>query len=190
MTNLPWALKPQLSQDRLVVLAEQFREIYYAVESLLTTEDDCNFCRGTLFFGRARQRMINLALSGRYPWLDLLNSAMDVTLTIDGLPFRFFRDDFEMPKKRGFWRRNGADRLFSPVGDEPVIFRFIVQRPYSDQEELEIYFVGYNEVQELVCEWKYGSVAAPFGLGDPLPQAVEQHPAPVQILDDSRESAG
>jgi hypothetical protein len=175
----PWELKPVLTDDRLNYLARQFWEIYYAVESLLITEDDCNYCRGALFFGRARQRLINLSF--QLDWLALTNPGMDVTLEIQGIPFRFFRDDPESPKKKGFWRRNDSDQLFAPNTEEPVIFRFIVERPMSEDEELEIYFIGYNALEEAVCEWRYGEVNVLRGLDQELPQAVEQPAAQVDI---------
>jgi hypothetical protein len=174
---LPWKSKPALSEDRLDLIASHLREIFYGVETLLVTEDDCNYGRGALFFSRARQRLMSLAISGDHNWLKLTNSAMDVTLEIDGLPFRFFRDDHETPTKKGFWRRNASDRLFDPDDREPVMFRFIVQRPLTEDDELDIYFVGYNSVQEAVCEWRYGHVRVLHGVDDQLPAAVTQEPA-------------
>lgn len=175
----PWEFKPALSKDRLNFLAKQFWEIYYAVESLLATEDDCNYGRGALFFGRSRQRLINLSF--RVDWLALTNPGMDVTLEIEGIPFRVFRDDPDNPKKKGFWRRNDSDQLFAPNDEEPVIFRFIVERPMSDQEELEIYFIGYNALEEAVCEWRYGQVRVLRGVDQERPQVVEQPAAPVDV---------
>lgn len=175
----PWEFKPVLTEDRLNFLAKQLWEIYYAVESLLTTEDDCNYGRGALFFGRSRQRLINLSF--QVDWLALTNPGMDVTLEIEGIPFRFFRDDPDNPKKKGFWRRNDSDQLFAPNDEEPVIFRFIVERPMSDQEELEIYFLGYNALEEAVCEWRYGQIRVLRGVDQGRPQAVEQPAAPVDV---------
>jgi hypothetical protein len=181
---LPWKLKAALNEDRLNLLASHLREIYYSVDSLLDTDDDCNYGRGALFFSRSRQRLIRLGTSGEHAWLKLTNAAMDVTLEIGGLPFRFFRDDHDAPKKRGFWRRNGADRLFAPNDNEPVIFRFIVQRPVTDEDELEIYFVGYNAVEEAVCEWRYGHVRVLHAIDDQLPEAVSQQPARADVPDE------
>lgn len=194
-SNQPWDFKPALTKDRLNFLARQFWEVYYGVESLLTTEDDCNYGRGALFFGRARRRLINSSF--RLDWLDLTNSGMDVTLEIQGVPFRFFRDDHENPKKKGFWRRNDSDQLFAPNDHEPVIFRFIVQRPLSEQDELEIYFIGYNALEEPICEWRYGEVRVLRGVDQDRPQVVEQPAAPVDVPDeqvkrdaDDKESLG
>lgn len=181
----PWELKSSLTEDRLNFLGKQFWEVYYGVDSLLNTADDCNYGRGALFFGRSRQRLINLGLKDEIDWLKLTNPGMDVTLEIDNsIPFRFFRDDHDNPKKKGFWRRNDSDQLFAPNDQEPVIFRFIVQRPLNDDEELEIYFIGYNALEEAVCEWRYGQVpilrSVDQGLPH-LPNEVEQQPASVDI---------
>lgn len=171
---LPWKSKPALTEDRLNFLAQQFREIFHGVESLLDTEDDCNYGRGALFFGRSRQRLIRLATSSDQPWLKLTNAGMDVTLEIGGIPFRFFRDDHDAPKKRGFWRRNESDRLFDPDDAEAVIFRFIVQRPIAETDDLDIYFVGYNATQEAVCEWQFGHVPVLHSTDEQLPEEVHQ----------------
>lgn len=181
LTKQPWEFKLALTEDRLNFLGKQFWEVYYGVESLLNTEDDCNYGRGALFFGRAKKRLINLAVLGQINWLKLTNPGMDVTLEIEGTPFRFFRDDHENPKKKGFWRRNDSDQLFAPNDLEPVIFRFIVQRPLNDDEELEIYFIGYNALEETICEWRYGQVPVLSGVGSDLPKEVEQQPAPVDV---------
>ncbi|OHC68175.1 MAG: hypothetical protein A3H93_06380 [Rhodocyclales bacterium RIFCSPLOWO2_02_FULL_63_24] len=177
----PWELKPALTESRLNSIAQAFLDIYYGVEETLNTEDDDNYTRGATFFGRSRQRLIRMSQSGEYPWLALTNSAMDVTLEIDGVPFRFFRDDHASPSKKGFWRRNESDQLFAPDETTPVIFRFIVERPLIDDADPEIYFVGFNAQAIQVFEWRYGQVPIVRSIDETLPQAVEQGPAPVEI---------
>lgn len=182
----PWHFKPSLTEERLNLLAKQFWEIFYDVESTLATEDDCNYGRGAVFFGRSRQRLI--LLSSRLDWLSLTNPGMDVTLEVEGVPFRFFRDDHENPKKKGFWRRNDCDQLFAPNEEEPVLFRFIVERPLSDEESLEVYFIGYNALEEVVCEWRYGAVHVLHDVSDERPQPVKQQAAPVALPNEDKET--
>jgi hypothetical protein len=183
MMMLPWKANSVLSEDRLNLIAHHLRDIFYGVESLLDTEDDCNYGRGSLFFGRARQRLIKLGTSTDLPWLKLVNAAMDVTLEIEGVPFRFFRDDHDRPMKKGFWRRNGMDRLFAPNDTEPTLFRFVVQRPISENDDLEIFFLGYNVMQEAVCEWRYGDVRLLQSTDADLAQVVHQDPARVELAE-------
>ncbi len=178
---LPWVANPVLTEDRLSLLADHLREIFYGVESLLDTDDDCNYCRGSLFFGRARQRLIKLGTSPELKWLTLVNAGMDVTLEIQGVPFRFFRDHHDRPMKKGFWRRNDTDRLFVPNDEEATLFRFIVQRPVTENDELEIYFIGYNAMQEAVCEWRYGNVRVLQSTDEQLAPEIHQEAARAEL---------
>ncbi len=178
---LPWKFNSNLSEERLNLLASHLKEIFYGVESMLITDDDCSYGRGSLFFSRARQRFIRLGMSDELPWLKLVNSAMDFTLEIGGIPFRVFRDEHDKPAKKGFWRRNDTDRLFASNDMEPVIFRFIVERPVSDTDELEIYFIGFNAQQEAVCEWRYGNVRVLRSTDEELAPEVHQDAARVEL---------
>lgn len=126
--------------------------------------------------------MINLTYNPLHAeWLKLVNAGMDVTLEIDGVPFRFFRDQHENPGKKGFWRRNASDQLFAPTELEPVIFRFIAEAPIQDDDSLEIYFIGYNSLEEPVCEWRYNHVAVLTDTSRDLPAPVEQEAAKIEI---------
>ncbi|MBL8510588.1 MAG: hypothetical protein JNM52_02985 [Betaproteobacteria bacterium] len=194
----PWDFKPALSAERLNFIAKNLWDVYYDVMSQLVTADDCNWTRSTAFFGRCRQRLIQLSSPSpkQQDWLKLTNPRMDVTVEIEGVPFRFFKDDHENPKKKGFWRRNDCDQLFAPNELEPVIFRFIVEPPIADDDELEIYFIGYNSLEEAICKWRYGKVGILHSTDQERPQAVQQPAAPIDIPDlqqgdaDNKESLG
>lgn len=179
----PWLLKPVLTEERLNTIAQAFLDVYYGVLEILSTEDDCNYGRGALTFSRSRQRLMKMALSGNYPWLKIVNAAMDVTLEIEGVPFRFFRDDHETPKKKGFWRRNESDQLFAPDDETPVIFRFVVEKAVQEEDEPEIYFIGYNAQEIPVFEWQYGHFPVMHTVDDVMPNTVKIGPAPVKLPD-------
>lgn len=177
----PWNLKPVLTEDRLNHIAHAFLDVYYTVHEMLSTEDDCNYGRGALIFSRSRQRLINMAQSGECPWLKITNAGMDVTLEIEGVPFRFFRDDHETPKKKGFWRRNESDQLFAIDDETPVLFRFIVENPVQEEDEPEVYFLGFNATGIQVFEWRYGHVPVMRSVDDAPPSSVKIGPAPIQL---------
>lgn len=187
---LPWQLNNVLTEDRLNTIARAFLDVYYKVEEHLSTDDDCNYTRGATFFGRSRNRVIAMAQSADYPWLALSNCGMDVTCEMSGVPFRFFRDDHDSPKKRGFWRRNASDQLFAPDDVTPVIFRFIVERPVSEDEAPEIYFLGYNSNEILVTEWRYGQVPVLRSTDEIVPKPVEKGPAPIDVRPDEEDQQG
>lgn len=177
----PWDLKPALTEERLNTISQAFLDVYYGVLEILSTEDDCNYGRGALIFGRSRQRLMKMALSGEHSWLKIVNTAMDVTLEIEGVPFRFFRDDHETPKKKGFWRRNESDQLFAADDTTPVIFRFIVEKAVQEEDEPEIYFIGYNAQELAVFEWQYGRFPVLHTVDDFTTTTVKIGPAPVKL---------
>ncbi|MEN3110399.1 hypothetical protein ACFONG_10245 [Uliginosibacterium paludis] len=185
--SLPWQHKAALTEDRLNTIARAFLEVHNGVIERLSTSDDCNYTRGATFFGRCRNRLISMAQSSSYPWLTLGAGGMDITCEISGVPFRFFRDDHESPKKKGFWRRNASDQLFAPDDETPVIFRFIVERPVNDENDPEIYFVGYNSTEIAVTEWRYGQVVVLQSLDETIPAAVEQQPAHIGVRNDEND---
>jgi hypothetical protein len=182
ISSHPSQFKSCLSQERLEIIAQNLWDVYYSVLSTLATEDDCGYTRGTAFFGRSRNRLINLTKQSTYSdWLKLVNAGMDVTLEIEGVPFRFFRDDHENPTKKGFWRRNDTDQMFDPVETEPVMFRFIAEAPIQEDDSLEVYFIGYNSSQEPVCEWRYNRVVVLTDVSKDLPAPVEQEAAKIGL---------
>lgn len=179
----PSQFKPSLTQARLELISQNLREVYDQVMTSHSTEDDCGYTRGTVYFGRARNRLINLAkASSGNEWLKLVNVGMDITLEIEGVPFRFFSEnDHSKPRKKGFWRRNESDQLFAPTQLEPVIFRFITEKPLQDDDSLEVYFIGYNSLEEPVCEWCYNRVIVLTEVSDVLPDPVAQAPAKIEL---------
>ena len=154
--RVPWDFYPQLSHDRLTVIAEELLQVLDRTYEQLSSPYDDNYTRGTCTFGRQRQMLIALCLSGRYSWLQLTHPGMDVTFNIDNIPVRFFADDPENPKKPGFFRRNIVDQLFEPQLTTPTLHRFVVEKPEFEGEGARVHFIGTNALDEIVSKWTYG----------------------------------
>lgn len=154
--RVPWDFYPQLSHDRLTVIAEELLQVLDRTYEQLSSPYDDNYTRGTCTFGRQRQMLIALCLSGRYSWLQLTHPGMDVTFNIDNIPVRFFADDPENPKKPGFFRRNVVDQLFEPQLTTPTLHRFVVEKPEFEGEGARVHFIGTNALDEIVSKWTYG----------------------------------
>lgn len=157
---LPWEFTPQLSEDRLTIVAKELLKVLDQTFELLTTTLDDNYTRGTCTFGRQKNRIIELCMEGGHSWLKLTNPGMDVTFEIEGIPVRFFADDPTNPKKPGFFRRNRVDQLFAPVETTPTVWRFVVEKPEFEGEGARIHFVGYNQSEEILSLWTYGDERA------------------------------
>lgn len=156
-SDRPTNFHPALTDVRLRVVAERLLDVMYDTELELSSPLDDGYTRGTTTFGRRRNALIQLCQSGGHDWLKLTNSAMDVTFEIGGVPCRFFADDPSNPKKKGFFRRNASDQLFAEEPGEPVTFRFVVDKPDSVDEEVDVFFLGYDAGWNEVFRWRHST---------------------------------
>ncbi|AXA66715.1 hypothetical protein [Pseudomonas oryzihabitans] len=186
MATPPSAYHPELTESRLSVIAEALLDIRFSTIRDLNTPYDSNYSREGTAFERSRNLIIEMCQSKQYDWLTLLNPGMDVTFCIGRVPCRFFRDDPEKPDKRGFFKRNAADDLFSENEADPVMWRFVVERAELEDDEDRAYFIGYNVYQEKVCQWSFGA-AGPIihSIGGDTPPSKPLLPAMVGLKDKS-----
>ncbi|QZA78211.1 hypothetical protein K4H28_01960 [Deefgea tanakiae] len=173
-TRLPWELLPSLEENCLRVVATELLNVLYDTEKQLSTPLDDNYSRGTTTFARQKNRLTEMCVSGRYSWLKLTNPNMDLTFEINGIPVRFFSDNPDSPKKRGFFRHNAVDCLFAPSSDIPSLHRFVIEKPENDEEEARVHFIGYNDFEEPVSHWVYGDrVTVLQSVDSTAPESVE-----------------
>ena len=156
----PASFKPQLSTDRLEAVSQWLLDELYATENDLSRRTDNGYTRGCTTFGRQRNRIIAEALSGRQPWLALINSNNDIVFTIGGVPCRFSNDDPSSPSKDAVMTANRFQMEFidfAAVG-EPARFCFIVDRGHEGAAEPRGEFVGFTPSGDAVCRWVSNSV--------------------------------
>lgn len=176
----PSQFHPQLTVERLSVIAEGILNVLDNTYSQLSTSLDDNYTRGTCTFGRQRQYLIQLCMSKVHDWLRLTHAGMDVTFEIENIPVRFFSDDPEHPKKPGFFRRNSVDQLWAPDATIPTMWRFVVEKPEFEGEGARVHFVGYSPLEDVLSLWTYGDERVVV-----LHSTDDTPPAPVEIvLDD------
>ena len=181
----PSSFHPDLTEDRLRIIAQKLLDIRHDTLQQMTNAYDDNYTRECAAFGRQRNMLVDFCKTSGYPWLELTNPNMDITFNIGEVPCRFFRDDPNSPSKPGFFKRNAVDNLF-PVDDKsPVQFRFIVEKALGEEDEDQVYFVGYNELHEQVFQWKYRKPTSILHeLNGTVPEAVQIPEPEVNPLDD------
>jgi len=184
-SKAPAEFNPELTDARLRIVSEALLDVLYETELELATPLDDGYTRGTATFGRQRNTLIQLCQSGQYGWLKLTNPAMDVTFEIGGVPCRFFADDPSKPSKPGFYRRNDSDQLFEIELSSPVMFRFVVAKAQSSDEEADVYFIGYDANQQEVFRWQH-SLSTPVlaSVDESLPKEIPLPPAAVKVRKD------
>jgi hypothetical protein len=187
-SNHPATFYPELSDDRLRIIAVKLLDLRHSTIRELNSEFDDNYTRETSVFGRSKNMLIALAQSGQYKWMSLKNAGMDVTFNIGRVPCRFFRDDPNNPEKAGFFKRNAVDDLFEMDDQHPVMWRFVVEKALTEDDEDRGYFVGYNVFQEKVSEWMYRASAPMLHSVDhEVPASAEIPPASVDVREESNE---
>lgn len=185
----PQSFYPDLTDDRLRVVATTLLEVRSSTFRLLDTDIDCNYVKESAAFGRSRNQLIRLCSSRTYDWMRLLHAGMDITFSIGNVPCRFFRDDADSPEKHGFFRRNDADDLFSNDATHPVIWRFVVEKALTEDDEDRVLFAGYNVYQEKVAEWQYRDSAPTLHAVDDLtPPSTLLPKVDVELLEDDQEA--
>lgn len=182
----PSLFYPELTDDRLAKIAEPLLDIRYSTIHEMSSPFDDTYTQETAVFGRSRNMLIHLCMSGRYEWLSLASPGMDVTFRIGSVPCRFFRDDPETPEKPGFFKRNAVDDLFSPDENDPVMWRFVVEKALTDEDEDRVFLSGYNAYQEKISQWAYGSSGPVLHSVDNItPEAKELPSAEVDVREDT-----
>ena len=149
----PSSFYPELTPARLQLVAEALLDLRFETLKQMSTEFDDGYTKETAVFGRSRNMLIQMARSDLHSWMTLVHAGMDVTFKIGEVPCRFFRDDPDSPDKPNFFRRNAADGLFEQDEKWPVMWRFIVEMAFAEEDEDRVVFAGYNVYQEKVSEW-------------------------------------
>ncbi|MCE8040223.1 hypothetical protein [Halomonas sp. MCCC 1A11062] len=176
----------ELSEDRLATIAELLLDVRFNTTREMTSSYDDTYTRECAIFGRSKNALIELCKKEEHDWLELASPGMDVTFRIGNVPCRFFRDDPESPVKRGFFRRNQVDDLFADDDDIPVMWRFVVERAMTEEDEDRAFFIGLNIYQEKVCQWSY-SPTGPIlhSVDTEVPPTAELPPAKVGVRGES-----
>ncbi|RLM27599.1 hypothetical protein BIY29_02865 [Brenneria alni] len=124
-------------------------------------------------------------------------------MSIEGLPFRFARDEHKSPRKPATLLVSGTEAIqrekfiiesqmemdfdgssCSEQARKPSVWRFFVEVSESleDERDYNIYFVGFNELKEAVCVWEYANkVAFATSVDDTEHEAVELSPAVAKV---------
>lgn len=200
-TPHPQHFEPVLTDERLNILAKALLEECYSTEDDLQSSYDSGYSRGCTRFDRQKNKLKLLAL--QHPWLTISDGSNRLVMAIEGLPFRFARDDHTSPRKPATLLVSGTEAIqrekfiienqfemdFDGISHsermrQPSFWRFFVEVSESleDGRDYNIYFVGFNELKEAVCVWEYANkVVVATSIDDTEHVAVVLSPAVAQV---------
>jgi hypothetical protein len=172
---LPAVYAPQLSAQRLQVVADWLLEEFYATLDDLIRPTDTPYTKGCTTFGRQRSRVIAEWRSGEHSWLGMLDAGNAIVFTIGGVPCRFSNDDPNNPSKAAVLEANPYQRSFAEFisADKPERYCFVIDRGVDGLAEPYVALLGYSVDNALMCRWVSDSVTA-FGIEMGIePRAVD-----------------
>lgn len=168
-------LPKQFREEYLQLIASWLLEEYAATEDDLIRDTDNAYTRGSTRFGRQRQRIMNAHLSGKYPWLKVMNGGQDLVFSIHDIPCRFSNDDPDAPKKRAVVETH----LFQmPLLEEaepgaPARFVFVTDCGVDESADPQVVLLGFSSSGQEVCRWASSRIIRHIGEAVPsLPEAV------------------
>ena len=141
-SKLPAVLK----ERHLELVASWLLEEWAATEDDLVRDTDTSYTRGTTRFGRQQKRFWLEHLSGRHPWLRVLNNSLDIVFEIHGIPCRFSNDNAESPRKRAVVQVHQHQILFleEAAPGEAARFVFVLDCGFDESSEPRVVLLGFS----------------------------------------------
>ncbi|MGY4726915.1 hypothetical protein [Burkholderia pyrrocinia] len=178
---LPEVFHSSLDSDRLGIIADILIAEHFATETDLQSEFDDGYTRGCTRFGRQKNRLRSVALSGQYEWLELRHGGNDLVFTIDGIPCRFATDDPANPTKPAVLAATPVQQsFFDEVEDgDPCKFCFILDGGYAESDDPRVVFIGEDFRGTVKCRWMSDGMRALHSVSVDTPPAKDVGKAPV-----------
>jgi hypothetical protein len=103
--HMPWQLHPDLTQERLLVVAGIFRQVRDDVrDSHAEDQGETTWSAGARAYERIKHRIQEAAKA--HPWLKIIESiGLRLTFTVGSVPMRFFTGRADKPSTRTRVRR-------------------------------------------------------------------------------------
>lgn len=191
MNTKPWSMNPNLTEDRIKIIANLICTVRSEVVDLHDEElGDTRLSLGTRAYECSRTRIISLANGNIHPWLSILTERGRFTFKIGDTPVRFTRNNPKyLPANKLIVAEEARQFVFADIlpgfgQSEPIIWFFVIDTPALVPAEA-MYMVGYTPNNEIQCQWEIPlEEFVPIGLSlvtNELPQPVEFQPAIVSI---------
>ncbi len=195
MKNVPWEFHPDLTQERLIQIAEFIVDgRRAAVELHNELEGDDGWTLGCRAFQFVRFRVLRAVDDGQYDWLKAIDRTMHLVFQIGQVPVRIYRGEPDEPTERTLNQTNDELNQLSlvfPDHDDArdLAYRFAIDTDV-DGSALAIYFVGLRG-KNAMLNWQVpieiGGVIS-GGLGRPATESIELEAPEVKVRrDDSSE---
>lgn len=190
MTEKPWDINPDMTQERIGVIANLIAEVRGEVIDRHDEElGDTRLSLGIRAYECSRSRIITLAKQKEFPWLRIITPEGRFTFNIGNTPVRFTRNVPKYLPDRKMIRSTEAARqlrqllLFEQHANTEITWFIVFDTFYKNPAD-NVYCVGYDQSKQIICQWDVpieDSVPMMSDKGATLPQAVDVKEASVKL---------
>ncbi|MFC7474672.1 hypothetical protein ACFQS7_09930 [Dankookia sp. GCM10030260] len=159
--QMPWDFHPALTEERLRICGRMLANARRDALAMASYElGDDPWSVGCRAFAFGRHRLKRAALSGEYPWLEVLDDSAHFVFVIgsngQGVPVRFYRGAADDPTERTLKRQEmEAEQLCLALGEEAaegLVFRFAVETGEGGRVE-RVVFLALRGEDRVECFW-------------------------------------
>lgn len=158
MKKLPWELvpefKPEILTEMTIFIADIRDEVIELHDENL---GDSRLSLGMRAYECCRKRIIRADNQKQFPWLSILTPEGRFTFAIKNIPVRFTRNDPKyLPDKKlvvSDETQEQFDMFHETMPYATLRWFFVFDTHYKAAADA-VYFVGYNEVGQIVSQWQ------------------------------------
>ena len=177
--NFPWEFSPDLTEERLTKTATFIAMVRDEVIELHDEVlGDTRLALGMRTYECCRTRIIDESSSTSFPWLSILTPDGRFTFCIGSVPVRFTRNDpMYLPDRKLIVSESTMEQM-ALFGEQPhadIRWFFVFDTYYKNAADA-VYFVGYSETGEIICQWQIpieDNVSLMSPVSNSLPPAVQ-----------------
>ncbi|HJN26147.1 MAG TPA: hypothetical protein QGG18_10835 [Rhodospirillales bacterium] len=156
----PWDYLPQLSEERLKIVAAMIVDARHAALSLFDEEaGDTAWSYGCRAYDWCRYSIIKASISGEYPWLSYYpNNGLEFAFSIGEVPVRFYKGDPDKPNDRTLKQCHPElNQLELELFDKDIcpnlLWRLAIET-FESGEVLSVTVIGCTRDGIPECLWK------------------------------------
>ncbi len=179
----PWDYHPDLSEERLLYVADQIAHVRREALELHDEEQgDTPWSFGCRVYDRTRMTLIKEAEG--LLWLSIVDPSLRFIFQIGSVPIRIYRGEADEPTERTLSRSFPELKQISmefSAEDRDLLWRFAVEAD-SYGDITAITFIGTTDSGEIRCSWDaplIDPVATVSDMGKPSGDGVELTPPTV-----------
>jgi len=190
MEEMPWELNSDLTKDRIITIASLIAKKRSEVIELHDEEilGDTPRSLGMRCYECCRTEIIRVAKDPELgSWLSILTQEGRFTFCMGDTPVRFSRNDpKDLPNKKLVTSIETQKQMDWINENQPYaeVRWFIVFDTYFKNPADAVYFVGYTETNEIICQWQIpleDKVALISEVNASLSQPIDVPVAPIKL---------